>query len=99
MPRTGTPEVWSGHSIEELATQTKYWLRYQRRITHPVVICPGDMHYSKITWDDTFALVGEKIWAGLLGRRVLYNLGRTANKSAFMHQLFTRSIGTNNLPV
>ncbi|MBG6058483.1 formate dehydrogenase major subunit [Cryobacterium sp. MP_M5] len=96
--RTVTPAFWAEHSIEELATKTEYWLGNQGRITHPVVIRPGDTHYSQITWNDAFELIGEKIRATTPDRTVFYTSGRTANESAFLYQLFARSIGTNNLP-
>ncbi|MDJ0338920.1 FdhF/YdeP family oxidoreductase [Cryobacterium sp. PH31-O1] len=96
--RTVTPEFWAEHSIAELATKTEYWLGNQGRITHPVVIRPGDTHYSQISWDDAFELIGEQIRATVPDRTVFYTSGRTANESAFMYQLFARSIGTNNLP-
>ncbi len=96
--RTVTPAFWAEHSIEELATKTEYWLGNQGRITHPVVIRPGDTHYSQISWDDAFELIGEKIRATVADRTVFYTSGRTANESAFLYQLFARSIGTNNLP-
>lgn len=96
--RTVTPEFWAEHSIAELETKTEYWLGNQGRITHPVVIRPGDTHYSQISWDDAFELIGEKIRASTPERTVFYTSGRTANESAFMYQLFARSIGTNNLP-
>ena len=96
--RTVGPDFWAEHSIEELATKTEYWLGNQGRITHPVVIRPGDTHYSQISWDDAFELVGEKIRESSADRTVFYTSGRTANESAFMYQLFARSIGTNNLP-
>jgi len=96
--RTVTPEFWAEHSIAELETKTEYWLGNQGRITHPVVIRPGDTHYSQISWEDAFELVGEKIRASTPERTVFYTSGRTANESAFMYQLFARSIGTNNLP-
>lgn len=96
--RTVTPQFWAEHSIAELSTKTEYWLGNQGRITHPVVIRPGDTHYSQITWDDAFALIGEQIRATTPERTVFYTSGRTANESAFMYQLFARSIGTNNLP-
>ena len=96
--RTVTPEFWAEHSIAELESKTEYWLGNQGRITHPVVIRPGDTHYSQISWDDAFELVGEKIRASTPERTVFYTSGRTANESAFMYQLFARSIGTNNLP-
>jgi len=96
--RTVTPEFWAEHSIAELATKTEYWLGNQGRITHPVVIRPGDTHYSQISWDDAFELIGEQIRATVPDRTVFYTSGRTANESAFMYQLVARSIGTNNLP-
>ncbi|KGJ79534.1 hypothetical protein GY21_05065 [Cryobacterium roopkundense] len=96
--RTVTPDFWAEHSIAELETKTEYWLGNQGRITHPVVIRPGDTHYSQISWDDAFELIGEKIRASTPDRTVFYTSGRTANESAFMYQLFARSIGTNNLP-
>ena len=96
--RTVTPSWWAEHSIAELSEKTEYWLGNQGRITHPVVIRPGDTHYSQISWSDAFELVGEKIRATTPGRTVFYTSGRTANESAFMYQLFARSIGTNNLP-
>ncbi|TFB46772.1 FdhF/YdeP family oxidoreductase [Cryobacterium tagatosivorans] len=96
--RTVTPEFWAEHSIAELSEKTEYWLGNQGRITHPVVIRPGDTHYSQISWNDAFELIGERIRATTPERTVFYTSGRTANESAFMYQLFARSIGTNNLP-
>jgi formate dehydrogenase major subunit len=96
--RTVTPEFWAAHSIAELETKTEYWLGNQGRITEPVVIRPGDTHYSPISWTDAFALAGEHIRATTPERCVFYTSGRTANETAFMYQLFARSLGTNNLP-
>jgi formate dehydrogenase major subunit len=96
--RTVTPEFWAEHSIAELATKTEYWLGNQGRITHPMVIRPGDTHYSPIAWQEAFDLIGEHVRATTPERTVFYTSGRTANETAFMYQLFARSIGTNNLP-
>ncbi|WP_416173070.1 FdhF/YdeP family oxidoreductase [Cryobacterium sp. 5B3] len=96
--RQVTPAFWAEHSIAELATKTEYWLGNQGRITHPVVIRPGDTHYSQISWNDAFELIGAQIRATTPDRTVFYTSGRTANESAFLYQLFARSIGTNNLP-
>ena len=63
-----------------------------------MVIRPGETHYSQITWDDAFELIGERIRATTPNRTVFYTSGRTANESAFLYQLFARSIGTNNMP-
>jgi formate dehydrogenase major subunit len=96
--RTVTPAFWAEHSIAELATKTDYWLGNQGRITEPVVIRPGDTHYSPISWTEAFDLIGERIRTTSPDRCVFYTSGRTANETAFMYQLFARSLGTNNLP-
>jgi len=96
--RTVGPEFWAEHSIAELATRTEYWLGNQGRITHPMVIRPGDTHYSPISWTDAFELIGERIRTTTPDRCIFYTSGRTANETAFLYQLFARSLGTNNLP-
>ncbi|MFD1213121.1 FdhF/YdeP family oxidoreductase [Arthrobacter sp. GCM10027362] len=96
--RTVGPEFWAAHSIKDLESRTEYWLGNQGRITEPVVIREGETHYSPISWADAFELVGEHIRAAAPERCVFYTSGRTANETAFMYQLFARSVGTNNLP-
>ncbi|MFJ4028214.1 FdhF/YdeP family oxidoreductase [Paenarthrobacter sp. NPDC089989] len=96
--RTVGAEFWAEHSIADLEDKTEWWLGSQGRIAEPVVIRPGDTHYSPISWTDAFALIGEHINASTPDRCVFYTSGRTANETAFMYQLFARSLGTNNLP-
>lgn len=96
--RTVGAPFWAEHSIKELEGKTEYWLGSQGRISEPVVIKPGDTHYSPISWTDAFALIGEHINATTPDKCVFYTSGRTANETAFMYQLFARSLGTNNLP-
>jgi len=96
--RTVTPEFWAQHSIADLADKTEFWLGNQGRITEPVVIRPGETHYSAISWTDAFDLIGERIRETAPERCVFYTSGRTANETAFLYQLFVRSLGTNNLP-
>ncbi|GAA3275205.1 FdhF/YdeP family oxidoreductase [Paenarthrobacter aurescens] len=96
--RTVGAEFWARHSLAELEDKTEYWLGSQGRLSEPVVIKPGDTHYSPISWSDAFALIGEHINATTPDKCVFYTSGRTANETAFMYQLFARSLGTNNLP-
>ncbi|MFS2088648.1 FdhF/YdeP family oxidoreductase [Paenarthrobacter sp. Y-19] len=96
--RTVGAGFWAEHPIAELEGKTEYWLGSQGRIAEPVVIRPGDTHYSPISWTDAFALIGEHINATTPDKCVFYTSGRTANETAFMYQLFARSLGTNNLP-
>ncbi|MDP9934923.1 formate dehydrogenase major subunit [Paenarthrobacter nicotinovorans] len=96
--RTVGSQFWADHSIAELEGKTEYWLGSQGRISEPVVIRPGDTHYSPISWTEAFALIGDHINATTPDKCVFYTSGRTANETAFMYQLFARSLGTNNLP-
>lgn len=96
--RTVDASFWAEHSLADLEEKTEYWLGSQGRISEPVVIKPGGTHYQPISWGDAFALIGEHINATTPDRCVFYTSGRTANETAFMYQLFARSLGTNNLP-
>jgi formate dehydrogenase major subunit len=96
--RTVGPEFWAAHPIAELEGRSEFWLGSRGRITEPVVIRPGETHYSPISWAEAFELVGERIRATTPDRCVFYTSGRTANETAFLYQLFARALGTNNLP-
>lgn len=97
--RTVTPEFFARHSIEDLSTKSGYWLGQQGRLTHPMVLRPGDTHYSPIEWDEAYRLIAEAL-RGLASpdEALFYTSGRTANETAFLYQLLVRSFGTNNLP-
>ena len=97
--RTVTPEFFAHHSVEELAGRPEYWLSQQGRLTHPMVLPPGDSHYRPIGWDQAFALIAAKLRALTSpDEAVFYTSGRTSNEAAFLYQLLVRSFGTNNLP-
>ncbi len=97
--RVVTPDFFARHSVAELAAKPEYWLSQQGRLTHPMVLRPGDEHYRPIDWDGAYALIGEHLRA-LAGpdEAVFYTSGRTSNETAFLYQLMVRSFGTNNLP-
>ncbi|QLY30252.1 FdhF/YdeP family oxidoreductase [Nocardia huaxiensis] len=97
--RTVTPEFFARHPIEDLAGKSGYWLGQQGRITHPMVLRPGDTHYSPIEWPAAYRIIADHL-RGLASphEAVFYTSGRTANETAFLYQLLVRSFGTNNLP-
>ncbi|UGT69468.1 FdhF/YdeP family oxidoreductase [Nocardia gipuzkoensis] len=97
--RTVTPEFFAAHSIAELSEKSGYWLGQQGRLTHPMVLRPGDTHYSPIAWEQAYRLIAETL-RGLDSpdEAVFYTSGRTSNETAFLYQLLVRSYGTNNLP-
>ncbi|MCP5529068.1 MAG: FdhF/YdeP family oxidoreductase [Opitutaceae bacterium] len=98
-PKRCTPEFFAQHSVEELAAKGDYWLNRQGRLTHPMVLKPGETHYAPIAWDEAFALIAQELQAlGSPDEAAFYTSGRTSNEAAFLYQLFVRQFGTNNLP-
>jgi molybdopterin-dependent oxidoreductase alpha subunit len=97
--RVVTPEFFARHSIADLQARPEYWLSQQGRLTHPVVLRPGDDHYRPIGWDDAYRLIADELNAlDDPNQAVFYTSGRTSNEAAFLYQLMVRSFGTNNLP-
>jgi molybdopterin-dependent oxidoreductase alpha subunit len=97
--RTVTPEFFARHSVAELADRPEFWLSQQGRLTHPMVLRPGDTHYRPISWDESYRLIAEHLNAlASPDEAVFYTSGRTSNEAAFLYQLMVRSFGTNNLP-
>jgi molybdopterin-dependent oxidoreductase alpha subunit len=97
--RVVTPGFFGQHSIADLAGRPEYWLSQQGRLTHPVVLRPGDNHYRPIAWDDAYRLIAAELRAlANPNQAVFYTSGRTSNEAAFLYQLLVRSFGTNNLP-
>ncbi|HTI77459.1 MAG TPA: molybdopterin-dependent oxidoreductase, partial [Mycobacterium sp.] len=97
--RVVTPEFFARHSIADLEGRPEYWLSQQGRLTHPMVLRPGDDHYRPISWDDAYRLIADELRALASPNEALfYTSGRTSNEAAFLYQLLVRSFGTNNLP-
>ncbi|WP_059018035.1 FdhF/YdeP family oxidoreductase [Mycobacterium sp. M26] len=97
--RRVTPEFFARHTVAELAAKPEYWLSQQGRLTHPMVLRPGEQHYQPISWDDAYAVIAEHLNAlASPDEAVFYTSGRTSNEAAFLYQLLVRSFGTNNLP-
>ncbi|BBY61528.1 FdhF/YdeP family oxidoreductase [Mycolicibacterium sarraceniae] len=97
--RRVAPDFFARHTVAELAAKPEYWLSQQGRITHPMVLRPGEQHYRPIGWDDAFGLIASHLRdLGSPHEAVFYTSGRTSNEAAFLYQLLVRSFGTNNLP-
>jgi molybdopterin-dependent oxidoreductase alpha subunit len=93
------PAFFFQNSVYDLSLKSDYELGKSGRLTHPMVIEPGETHYKKITWDDAFALMAKKLnQLSSPDEGVFYTSGRTSNEAAFLYQLFVREFGTNNLP-
>jgi molybdopterin-dependent oxidoreductase alpha subunit len=94
-----TRDFFQAHSVEELSRQSDHWLGHQGRLTEPMILPEGKVHYEPISWDDAFALIAREL-RGLASpnEATFYTSGRTSNEAAFLYQLFARRFGTNNLP-
>ncbi|MDA8291665.1 MAG: FdhF/YdeP family oxidoreductase [Actinomycetota bacterium] len=92
-------EFFASHGVAELARMDERELGKSGRITEPMWLAPGATHYAPISWEDAFALVGERLRAlPSPDAAAFYTSGRTSNEAAFCYQLFARCLGTNNLP-
>ncbi|GGG02390.1 putative formate dehydrogenase, A chain [Rhodococcoides trifolii] len=97
--RTIGPEFFAEHSLADLSERTDFWLGQQGRLTHPMVLRPGDTHYSPISWDDAYRVIVDHLKAlPTPDEAIFYTSGRTSNESAFLYQTLIRSYGTNNMP-
>jgi molybdopterin-dependent oxidoreductase alpha subunit len=97
--RQATPEVFAHVSVAELSRQPDHWLGGLGRLTEPLILNRGALHYEPIAWGDAFALIAAELNAlDSPDEAVFYTSGRTSNEAAFLYQLFVRQYGTNNLP-
>lgn len=87
------------HSVEELRDWSDYKIGKSGRITEPMLLREGATHYTPISWQDAFRLIGGQLQRlATPDEAVFYTSGRTSNEAAFLYQLFVRQYGTNNLP-
>jgi molybdopterin-dependent oxidoreductase alpha subunit len=97
--RRADPDFFAKHSLVELSHMTDRDLNNSGRLTHPMVLRPGDTHYRQISWPDAFQLVANELNAlKSPDEAVFYTSGKVPNEPAFLYQLFVRQFGTNNLP-
>jgi molybdopterin-dependent oxidoreductase alpha subunit len=97
--RKVTPVFFQKYSVSELSQKSDYWLGQQGRLTQPLVLREGKTHYEKISWEESFKLIGNQLNSlPSPDEAIFYTSGRTSNEAAFLYQLFTRMYGTNNMP-
>ncbi len=93
------PDFFAKYTVAELSNYSDYWIGKQGRLTHPMILKPGERHYKKISWVEAFKLIGKQLnELASPNEAIFYTSGRTSNEAAFLYQLFVRQYGTNNLP-
>jgi molybdopterin-dependent oxidoreductase alpha subunit len=92
-------EFFAEYSVEELSLRTDYELNALGRLTEPLVLRKGSIHYEAIAWEEAFTLIADELHSlQNPDRAIFYTSGRSSNEAAFLYGLFARAFGTNNLP-
>ncbi|MCR1023527.1 FdhF/YdeP family oxidoreductase [Cellulophaga baltica] len=87
------------NSIEDLSQLTDYELNKFGRLTEPLLLEPGSLHYQPISWEKAYQLVAEELAAMEdPNEAIFYTSGRSSNEAAFLYGMFARALGTNNMP-
>ncbi|MET7028987.1 FdhF/YdeP family oxidoreductase [Sediminicola luteus] len=87
------------HSVEELSLWSDYHIGKSGRLTEPMVLKPGRVHYEPISWDESFELIAKNLQdLDSPDEAIFYTSGRSSNEAAFLYGLFSRAYGTNNMP-
>ena len=90
---------FEAHSVEELSLWSDYHIGKSGRLTEPMVLKPGSVHYETISWDESFELIAKNLKdLDSPDEAIFYTSGRSSNEAAFLYGLFSRAYGTNNMP-
>ena len=87
------------NSVEELSRLSDYELNKLGRLTEPLVLRPGKVHYEPISWEEAYALMAKELKSlDHPDEAIFYTSGRSSNEAAFLYGMFIRALGTNNMP-
>ncbi len=87
------------NSVEELSQLTDYQLNKFGRLTEPLVLKPGNIHYEPISWDEAYNLTSQELHKlDSPNEAIFYTSGRSSNEAAYLYGMFARAFGTNNMP-
>ncbi len=92
-------DFFAKHSVEEISQWTDYKIGKSGRLTQPMVLLPGEVHYKPISWEEAFELTAKELQKlNSPDDGIFYTSGRSSNEAAFLYGLFIRAFGTNNMP-
>ncbi len=94
-----TIDFFAKHSITEMSSWSDYEIGKSGRLTDPMILKPGNDHYSPISWENAFSVIASALKKlDSPNEAVFYTSGRSSNEAAFLYGLFIRAFGTNNMP-
>lgn len=92
-------DFFKKYSVEALSSLSDYELNKFGRLTEPLVLRPGKVHYEPISWEEAYQLIaGELKQLDQPDEAIFYTSGRSSNEAAFLYGMFARAFGTNNMP-
>ncbi|MEL6558076.1 MAG: FdhF/YdeP family oxidoreductase [Bacteroidota bacterium] len=87
------------YSVEEISRWTDFQIGKSGRISSPMILRPGKIHYEPISYDEAFKVIADHLYSlQTPDEAVFYTSGRSSNEAAFLYGLFVRAFGTNNMP-
>ena len=86
-------------SIETLSQLSDYELNQFGRLTEPLLLKSGSIHYEPISWEAAYELIAQELHALKdPNEAIFYTSGRSSNEAAFLYGMLARALGTNNMP-
>jgi molybdopterin-dependent oxidoreductase alpha subunit len=93
------PDFFKKHTVAEMSHWTDYEIGKSGRLTHPMILQPGNEHYEPISWPQATKMIADQLHKlEDPNKAVFYTSGRSSNEAAFLYGLFIRAFGTNNMP-
>ena len=94
-----TEKFFAKHSVTEMSNWSDYKIGKSGRLTHPMLLEEGEVHYKPIKWDQAFEIIGQHLKElKNPNEAIFYTSGRSSNEAAFLWGLFARAYGTLNMP-
>lgn len=92
-------DFFAENSIESLSLKSDYELNQYGRLTEPLILRKGSMHYESIGWPEAFEIIAAELHhLKNPDEAIFYTSGRSSNEAAFLYGMLARALGTNNLP-
>ncbi len=92
-------DFFAKYSVEEISQWTDYKIGKSGRITEPMILRPGKIHYEPINWNEAYQEIAKHLKAlDHPDEAIFYTSGRSSNEAAFLYGVFIRAFGTHNMP-
>lgn len=90
-------EVFEKLSIDDLSKLGPMGLEKLGRIPFPLYASGTDTHFRKLSYDEGFSIISEKLRSINPEQAFFYFSGRSSNEAGFLLQLMARLYGTNHV--